>query len=537
MTQILNIKTKKQDISFFESFLDKDIIPLAESIFDDGKIDLLHSERGNFEFSYSHDGATHKVSLTVRKNEIEQSSCSCQSTAICEHLAAALFFIRHQDLGDDKKSTPVLKKQKRSIKNFLHRIKEEELQHFMVSRMRSDRNLKTLVYARFLIQIEGIDSFQEFLDKSFPPAKTIESKPSQGEVRLFTEVVDEMKDQIIDLVGNENYLDAFKILLPLLKKSFYFKHRFLDVPAGFRSVHLKLVELINSLQKVIEAPALQSSFTSDIIDILAFSYVQFDSSSEKLLIVSQLDRFGVKQHIHDVLGSKRMTHDKKEWHNFLIALKYICNTNDFQNLTTTSASAIYMEVSSWATFLPPFHDTLLGLAQRSELPLRFKEQLLNSFQDDKQYNQLSQIAIDGIKEHHSLPMIKWLYQNNSSKWSEIRQGVMDQLTIKRIFRLVIGILIMEKNNKELFPFLYKHQDLDTYNFYLGDLIQLSRAETESLYKNWFDRYLSMHYGPATTSLTRQKLAIIRKQDIQLKDCLVKYLKVNYSKRPSLTTHH
>lgn len=535
MHKSIGIKTLKQDISFFESFLDEDVLPKAETLFDDGKILLERIGNGNFEFQCQDYTSNHRPTLTIKNNRLTQYACTCGSELICEHIGAGLFFIRR---NEPEKSKAQLKKRTSTLPmyDFISKIDEKELRQFLLNRMRADKETKALIYARFLLEVEGVREFDFFLDKTFPPVKTVEIKPTRKETKLFSQVVEEMSDQIIDLVGKENYVDAFLILFPLLKKSFYLKRRFKDVPQSFYMVHSKLIELIKSLQRVIEAPDLKSRITKNIVEIIAYSYVQLNTLPEKELIISQLETESGKKKVKKVIESTQFDSSNKAYKNFITALKFVCDSDYQYRDGAIPLGAIYIEINSWLQLNANFNKYLVKIAQRPELPLRFKERLLESLVDHKPYvRELTQVALSTLKENQSFPIFQWLYQQNRSAWLEIRSEVLQSLERKGRTETIIKMMIEEADVEAVFAYLKRDQKIAMYNSFLHKLLQLSKSETEELYRAWIDNYLKLHYGKTAKSFIRKNLGIVGKTDAQLKKSLDAYIKKNFSKRPGLTS--
>ena len=529
------INLLKKDISFLETLLEEDILLKAEQLFDENTLKLKSRKKHIYELECRVQKETFNQKITIRGHKIFSHNCSCGSKVFCEHLGAALFLIRKTSLRSSKaKNKRVSRPHRNSNAEFLAKISEQDLKKFLVSRMRVDKDFKTLIYSRFLVEIKGVKAFETFIDKAFPPSKTSKITPSQKQVRLFAQVVDEMNDQIKDLIGQDNYIDASLILIPLIKKSFYFKNRFENVPLSFLTSHINLIQILQTIQEIVEAPALKLQIAGRIIDLLSFSYIKFIDIKEKELIINQLDIKRNRTKVLHILSELSHPNEDKNYVVFISALHFVCSDKSTKNLIPSEVGNIFLEIYTWLKIRPNYLRYLIDIAQNADLPLRFTEKVLVLKTTEKNLQkEQSKIAIDGLKKQTTFNFFKWLYANDRRTWAKERPTIIGQVKKAENHHLLIKILIEEGNEEELFEFLKENGQIEIHNQYLSQLLKLSYDRTNDLYHDWLKDYLDSHFGEASKDFLIKNLKLIGTINSKLRNSLEQNVRKNFSKRPSL----
>lgn len=535
MVLIINpITNKKKDISFFESFLDEHVLFQAEQLFDNDQIIIKESKGQHYELSCQDKDDTFGVKLDLRKEQILEYSCDCRDEDICAHIGASFFLVRRKI--NERSKVEKKKKPKINFRHFLEGIDYEELKEFIYNKARKDKALRTLVYSRFIIDKEGVGRIEEYIEKSFPPSNQPNSKPSQSEIRLFLEVVEELRDQTIDMVGRDNYFDAFQVLYPLVKRSFYFKSRFPDVPRRLMDTHANIVSLLKALHQVLEAPELRSEVQRKIAELLTLSYVQVNNYKEKELFLDLLSSIESRNITKGILNNMIPLNRDKNHDHFIEALKYVVNHLKYAVRNQSSMIPVFSEILSWHRQNPVYEDEIIMLAQRSDIPVRMKENVLGQLEkNENNRDLLGHIALDTLTNFHSYNGFLWLSRNDRPLWEKHREVILKDLMTKKRSNLVIKILITEGKSDQLFDYLRNYENIETYNKYIKKLITISEEDTFQLYCDWMLHYLSAHFGDVSKKVINQNLQYINSIDRKMKEKLERKIRKNFSERQSLNT--
>ena len=490
---------------------------------------MLSSTNGIYKLRTTDSSGLNQQIVKLKDQKITQAQCSCEENDVCPHIAVALLTIRSHDTN----SKPIKHK---NITNqaFIDKIEAEELQQFVLSRMKADKSFKTILKARFLLDVFGHEHFEDFLDKSFPPNKTTNVRPAQKEVKLFQEVVEELQDQIKDLVGRDNYVDASIILVPLIKKSFYFKNRFQVIPERFLSSHLHLVEILNTIYSIIEAPSLRSRNAQDIIKLLELSYVQLIHQKEKDLIINIL-----KERIHNDLlketaEQRSLDSISNPFRQFLIGLIHICSHK--REYMKEEVGAIFIELFSWYNHGHDYFEELIEIANNNRIPVRFIEKLITLETGSLSLKtRQSELALKSIAKYKSFSIFKWVISNERSKWEESKSRILELLKENKEHTILIQILIHEKSSQELFDYLNNLGEIRYFHQFLTDLTAFSEDQTFHLYTKWIDSYMMDHFGNMALDHLNNELRIVERISLKLKRKLDKYILKKYGERPSLSS--
>jgi len=518
---VSKINILKKDISFFETLVPEVLLVQAETYFDNGLTQLESSINGKYVVFFDN---TDRIVIQIKKSIIQSASCTCPEKNVCTHIVTALFSVR-------KEESKPKRKHKLSNENFISTISDDDLRHFVLGQMKSDKSFKTLLKARFLVEVQGTEGFQKFLDSSFPPSKTTKVTPAQAEVRLFRNVSEEIYDQIKDLIGNDNYVDALQILIPLIQKSFYFKNRFESVPDAFLKNHLHLNEVLYTLHNAIEAPKLLADSSEKIIHLLSLSYVKMEDQDEKQLILNLIDSKANKtkiiKHLESISWEGTDRHSK-----FLHALLYSCNSNMI--IPAANVGQVFIEIYSWYQSDPSHFRKLIELAENYSIPPRFLDKLFHhQVQHEEVFDLQKKLAIESINKAKSYNAYDWLLQTAPDFWRIHKKEVLELLKENKTFSLLLKILYNENDIDSFFDLL-KSQNNSELNFnFLSRALKLSFDKTLDLYKHELDQYLNDHFGEKANESVRKTLNRVSQQDTKLKNQLVLHVKKIYGERSSL----
>lgn len=496
-------------------------------LFENKKITISSHENDKFALTCEDDETTYKQEIEIKKNIIEKAYCSCEKDSICSHLAAALLRVRSElDLLKARRKKSI------SNKNFIDKINRKELENFIISRMKADKDFKTLIHARFLVDVMGIEHFETYLDRAFPPSKTVQITPSHKEVKLFQKVVEELLDQIKDLIGRDNYIDASAILIPLIKKSFYFKNRFKEIPDAFYKSHLLLVEILRTVHSIIEAPSLVAENSMKIFDLLKLSYVSLTDLKEKELILDLLHVKSNRVIVHDIIEQKNRDVVSPSYQQFINAAYYICGGQNVQ--FAGDVGGTFIELYTWEQHGKYFLEELLQFAQKYPLPTRFVEKLLTlSPSKPNQVSLQTDLALDNITRKNSFVIFKWVFENHTIEWKNNRSDILDKLKAKNDDHTLIQILIFENKKDELFEHLNTRYDISLFHRFLPELIELSRENTFQLYCNWADHHFSKYYGLHALEEFEKQMRKVSVIDSRLRAKIDQYVAKNFGERPSI----
>ncbi|MEE9373377.1 MAG: hypothetical protein V3V00_10025 [Saprospiraceae bacterium] len=497
-------------------------------LIDQNEIKITSHEKDHYHFNIIDVKGTNILSIHLKKGIILDVECDCDERGLCAHIAAALIVLRKRET---KRKT---QKRATSNKDFTSKIRTEDLEHFILSRMKANKDFKTLIQARFLVEVYGVDLFENYLDKAFPPSRTSKITPAQKEVKLFNEVVAELYDQIKDLVGHENYIDASLILIPLIKKSFYFKNRFENIPIAFLNSHLLLVDILNAIHGIIEAPSLKTQNAYKMIDLMALSYVDLSHPPEKNIILNLLSEPNNKTYILSILNTQSYHPITKSYAIYLNALRHICGDNipDIEK----EIGSIFIEIYNWKLASNNHIDDLLNIAAEHKLPTRFIEKLLSiKLKDNDRKLKQIQIAIASIIKYRSYNIFRWVHLKAHKEWKIQRPVIFQKLIDAKDNHTLIKILIHESAVKELFELLIKISDVNIYNQYLPHYILLSKEKSLELYCQWVDKYLENHFGEIANKEIDRNLRIVGVIDVKFRNKIEHYVLKKFGERPSIKT--
>ena len=245
---------------------------------------------------------------------------------------------------------------------------------------------------------------------------------------MFGQVVDEFIDQSVDLIGRENYFDAFKILFPLIKRSFYLKNRFPEPTVPFLKIHQKLLGTFNSFESLIEAPELESKIQKKIISLITLSYVLVDDDLEKDIILKQSLTIEGQKKLGDLFKTLSFNFTSKKHEQFVRSLEFVSSGDVKINY---SPSTIFVELLSWRMHLTNHISRVMDLALSTQISSRLKEQLLSlEIEKDKDHQKLVELALNEIKTNRSFKFFVWLYSNHLNIWEQNRDDILEFLDHK-----------------------------------------------------------------------------------------------------------
>jgi len=211
------------DLSLLESKLEEDVYMTVEEIIDKNDVLSLNSvSKDKWESLVVDKGMRHSVRLHVKSEKIRSFQCSCPhdlEKSICPHIGAASILLRKklQDERQNEKAKIGRKRNARSfdLKGLLDNISKEDLDAFIMSKARQDKNFKLLLQARFIKKISS-NQLESFVESTFPVLTKANEKIPASKLKAYIDITEELIKHFKNLIAQSNLTEAYELIFLLL---------------------------------------------------------------------------------------------------------------------------------------------------------------------------------------------------------------------------------------------------------------------------------------------------------------------------------
>ena len=195
-----------RDITFFEQWLDEDMILGAENLLDNQVVKAYKVEGGAITLIMAENNLHYDIKFELNQNKIDAISCNCilgRKGTVCYHIVTSLMHHRKMDIPQEE----LVKEKKRSIKTsrLLSLLDNAELEDFVVSQASRDRPFKLMMEARFFNKLSEGEK-EAFFDSIYPIHTQSEQKVVASKLNLFLRIVSELQGHIKEYLQEEDYI-------------------------------------------------------------------------------------------------------------------------------------------------------------------------------------------------------------------------------------------------------------------------------------------------------------------------------------------
>lgn len=255
----------------FEHFIDETILERGFNYFQKGRVGEPDIKHGVVE-SIVEGTSDYQVRLKIQNNIITQHSCDCQFGLgqVCKHIAAVIFYLQKDVLNlenelapkkQSAKKTPTVKSTKEKkpakkktiaeqIKDIVEKTSHEELKRFVLERIESDKQFKSIFLSYFADQ--NTSESKEFYAKQIKAI--IRSGKSRGYidnqgVRLISKSIGELLKTAQRHLDKENFRSVMLICFAIFE----------ELPDAMRRAYDTNAALLGTLEAAIDLLTKMSS--------------------------------------------------------------------------------------------------------------------------------------------------------------------------------------------------------------------------------------------------------------------------------------
>lgn len=299
-----------KSIAFVESLLDEELTLLTEKLVEQRAINATPpaNKKSPWMASVVDEAYHYHTSITLQGEKIKSYECNCntyRSGHLCAHITASIVEIRRQ-LNDIVAAASAPKSRSRSANPFnrvLSSLSKEELLQLVKDSARRDQTFKLMVQGRYYLSLSP-EERTHIIEKAFPAMTRVDQKIGQRYISSFTAFCEEVLVIYEQLLREEDYVLAYEILFPILKKSFYIKTHLTKENNRLLNNHQLLINRFLEMTILIEAPALRISLNDQLIELLRSSYISANTPEEQKIWLYCSMWSDCREALRDILDSQ-----------------------------------------------------------------------------------------------------------------------------------------------------------------------------------------------------------------------------------------
>ncbi len=517
-----------KEITFIERDIAEDILLSAEQLIDANAINgQKYSNHWNLTVKDSN--FHYQVSATINEKTIKSYQCNCNEFLkgkLCAHVAASIIFLR-RDLSNEEVKTKK-KKSLRKVKDLLNGLKQEELVDVITDYSRSNAEFRLQLYALNYDRLAPHEQVT-LIEKSYPIHTKDEQRVTPKAANNFLMISQHLSQHLSHYIRIEDVLEAYNLILPLLKKSFYIKSKLTKAHKNLLLNHESLLKYYREVMTNIEAPEFKLSVIDQTFELLSSSYISADTPAEQELWLHTLKNKNHLDRISLIIKSylsKGKSQDLSSYY-FIKSLGLIID----QSTRNLSISHIDRQES---------YRIILVLLNYSSLP--GVEDVMKEFLIQRKVNffiakQITQNITVQIEEQILIEAILQLYiesgdadflfyLRNNNKQVDSMQSTIDDFfqSLPEPAHQIQYFIIIDVYDKAI-ETLTKSPDIALLNKFAKSLKQTHHKEIVALYTDLCNDYMQHHFGPVSREyLSRIYMHLDAINASKIKDDLIENLK-------------
>ena len=517
-----------KDITFIEKSLDEELILLAEQLIDSNAVSGVNNKT-HWDLIVRDQNYHYQVSAKINDQKIKSYQCNCKKSTnnlLCGHIIAALIHIRREQ--HRVKIAPVRRPNLRKVTDLISDLDKSELISIINSYSRKSNEFKLQLLAQLYDTLSDQEQIQ-LIERSYPIHTENTQKVAPKAASTFLMISENLILHLGNFIASEDYIQAYNLILRLLKKSFYIKSKLTKEHKKLELNHSKLLKQYNVLIENVEAPEFKIMVIKETFDLLSSSYISAESKAEQLLWLKIYSDSANHDNLLKIVYAYIAKGKKRDLgsYYFIKSLGLSIDPDGTQiNLDSIDRQESYRIVLN-----------LLGLEKLDGI-----EKLLKEFIIRKKVNHfIAKQIIDSIvistEESGLINAILDLYissgdaeflvklrasQENTSAIDKLINQYFEEMTDPQ--HRIQYYLAMERNNDAI-QVLKNDSSPALLNKFVKTLKETHKAEMIELYLSECSYYLKTHFGPKSREYLAKIYAHLDSINAtSIKDELIKGLK-------------
>lgn len=538
---------QEREITFIESAIDEELILAAESLLEANAIHGAPTVNApNYWALTVKDQSFHyEVKVHLVKDKIKDYDCNCVKFLkgeMCSHVVCALQYVRkEQQLISARKAESGNKKGKRiTSKGVVSQMNRLELAQFVLDYAKKDSLFKMLLSAR-QYEMLNYEEREALIDHSFPVLKTLNQKASAKSVNGFISFSEELSSVYTDFLSAQNYVDAYKLIFLLVKKSFYIKSKITKENARFLKNHVTLLELFKEITEIIEAPEFKEEINTQIIELITSSYITANLEEEKQIWIYLYQKKHIKEELRVIVKNllkkgKGENEDLDSYYFFgTLDLMLTPDSEIKEKISNLDNQSKYRYIQTLMTLsaVPETSELLEKFILYTSVNTFLIKQVLEKITATSISAELENRLVELFAKHEDSYYLEWL-KSKTDDLSQLEGRIELILSEYPSKDLIIQFKLMQDKPEEAIQVMEQNLDLDVIKKYDRTLIKSNAKEILSLYKTLCAQYMTTHFGPKSREYlisVYQHLDAINAE--KLKKELQSFMKNEFSTRNSL----
>ncbi len=271
-----------KDITFIEKSLDEELILLAEQLIDSNAVSGVNS-KNHWDLIVRDQNYHYQVSAKINDQKVKSYQCNCKKSTnnlLCGHIIAALTYIRREQ--HKVKIAPIRRPNLRKVTELISDLTKPELISIINSYSRKSNEFKLQLLAQLYDTLSDKEQIQ-LIERSYPIHTENTQKVAPKAASTFLMISENLILHLSNFIVREDYIQAYNLILRLLKKSFYIKSKLTKEHKKLELNHSKLLKQYNVLIENVEAPEFKIMVIKETFDLLSSSYISAESKAEQQL--------------------------------------------------------------------------------------------------------------------------------------------------------------------------------------------------------------------------------------------------------------
>ena len=487
-----------KDITFTEKWLDEELILAGEQLIDSNAVSGVCS-KNHWDLIVRDQNYHYQVAAKVTSQKIKSYQCNCKKSTnnlLCGHIIAALFYIRKEE--HKVKVAPTRRPTLRKVNELISDLNKAELISITSAYSRKSNEFKLQLLAQLYDTLSDQEQIQ-LIERSYPIHTESTQKVAPKAATTFLMISENLILHLSHFITSEDYIQAYNLILRLLKKSFYIKSKLTREHKKLEQNHSKLLKQYNVLIENVEAPEFKVVVIKETFDLLSSSYISADSKAEQMLWIKiysdRTNRDNLLEIIHAYIN-KGKNRDLGSYY-FIKSLGLLINPDGDQiNLDSIDRQESYRIVLNLLGLenLEGVEDLLKQFIIRKKVNHFIGKQIIDNISISSDESELITAFLDLYISSGDADFLVKLRasQKNTSTIDKLINHYFEELTDPQ--HRVQYYLAVERY-EEAIEVLKNGGSTALLNKFVKSLKETHKAEMVELYLNECSCYLKNHFGP------------------------------------------
>lgn len=271
-----------KDITFIEKWIDEELILSGEQLMDSNAVSGGCS-KSHWDLIVRDQNYHYQVGAKINSQKIKSYQCNCKRSTnnlLCGHVVAALIYIRREQ--HRVKAAPTRRPSMRKVNELISGLNKSELISIISAYSRKSNEFKLQLLAQLYDTLSNQEQIQ-LVERSYPTHTENTQKVAPKAANTFLMISENLILHLSNFIINEDYIQAYNLILRLLKKSFYIKSKLTREHKKLEQNHENLLRQYNVLIENVEAPEFKTVVIKETFDLLSSSSISADTKAEQLL--------------------------------------------------------------------------------------------------------------------------------------------------------------------------------------------------------------------------------------------------------------